>query len=272
MNTIVKSGVTISVNINGKPTRTYFHEGKYFIESREGSEYTIKINNSNGHRVEVVGSVDGLSVLTGELASKADRGYIVPAWGDLVIKGYRADSDTVGAFKFVRKDKSYAVGVTGSSSGVGVIALAVYIEEPVWTTTVATYGSSTTGEFYTPPGSISGGMAGCLGSAGHKGPEGLPGAMYCSSLGATPISRSLNASMSLTSDTGFSHGTTWGSKIQDKVVKTTFNRSYEMFSLEVFYNQKENLEAMGIQLIPEKLIAFPSGFPKDYATPPPNWG
>jgi hypothetical protein len=40
---------------------------------------------------------------------------------------------------------------------------------------------------------------------------------------------------------------------------------------EIFYNSKENLEAMGIKLVQEKQVNYPTGFPGSFAKPPTEW-
>lgn len=71
--------------------------------------------------------MDGLSVLSGEAASISDNGYVIHAWGEYTIKGFRKDNSSVGAFKFVERANSYAEG-KGEGSNVGVIGIAVYPE------------------------------------------------------------------------------------------------------------------------------------------------
>ena len=87
---------------------------------------------------------------------------------------------------------------------------------------------------------------------------------------------SVNAASATSSTVGavnasFSHGTTWGGKIDDKVATTSFERDSIIAQTEVFYNAKENLEAMGIKLVQEKQINLPTGFPRSFATPPSGW-
>ena len=45
MNNVYNNGIDLSVTVNGRPTRIYTHEGRYFIESREGTEYVIEIRS-----------------------------------------------------------------------------------------------------------------------------------------------------------------------------------------------------------------------------------
>ena len=130
MNNVYNNGIDLSVTVNGRPTRIYTHEGRYFIESREGTEHVIEITNRNYYRVEAVVAVDGLSVMNGEPASTEDFGYVIPAYGSVKVKGYRKNLEEVGAFKFSKREQSYAAD-KGDSSNVGVIAIAVWKEKLV---------------------------------------------------------------------------------------------------------------------------------------------
>lgn len=283
MNTIQTNGIELSVTVNGRPTRVYLQEGKHFIESRDGTEYAIEIRNNNWHRVEAVVAVDGLSVITGKPASKDDSGYIVSAYDKLVIKGFRKDLNEVGAFKFTKKEKSYAAG-KGQADNVGVIAVAIYKEKvnlPIWGTLTAHTSTGTPNWEYKP--TITYGAPTCTftctgvaGNAGPKGAEGVIGSGLLRGMEADVKSRRLNLdaqpqAYNSAQSVNFDHGTTWGQKITDKVVTTTFDREKLLFTTEVFYNAKENLEAMGIKLIQEKQVTLPKGFPVDFAEPPSDW-
>lgn len=280
MNTINRNGIDVSVTINGRPTRAYFHEGKYFIESRDGTEYAIEIKNNNCYRVEAVVAVDGLSVITGKPASANDVGYIVNGYDRVVVKGFRKDLNEVGAFKFTKKEKSYAAG-KGQEDNVGVIAVAVHKEkhQPVnwavntdkykfndWTPTLDNWDikahTTTDSIKICDPFGVS--PAGTCNLGAHHS-TGLF-RQYTNTSYSTDKSITNNAQ-----NVSFDHGTTWGKKIEDKVVNVEFIRDYLLVTTEVYYNSKENLEAMGIKLIQEKQVNFPRGFPVDFASPPPGW-
>lgn len=271
MNILTNHGIDLSVTVNGRPTRTYLHEGKYFIESREGTEYAIEIKNNNWYRVEVVGAVDGLSVITGKPASATDSGYIVNARDKIVIKGFRKDKTEVGAFKFTKKEASYAASKgEAAASNVGVIAIAVYAEKPQYTLWCNTGGSSA--NWVSTP------LRNCWrGSITTADTLGYNSINTTSSTAAAINGAAMNALLSNTSVTttnavSFDHGTTWGAKIEDRVVTTTFDRGAGGPAItEIFYNSKENLEAIGIKMVQEKQVTLPRGFPSDFAEPPAGW-
>ena len=119
------------VLVNGRPVREYTHKGMQFIESRHGSNYSIKIKNDNGARVMAVVSVDGLDVITGKPAEKTNKGYIVDAYSSTEIKGYRLSDTDSAAFVFVSKDKSYVANAAqGDKRNSGVIGIRVFEEKP----------------------------------------------------------------------------------------------------------------------------------------------
>ena len=252
MNNVYNNGIDLSVTVNGRPTRIYPHEGRYFIESREGTEYVIEISNRNWFRVEAVVAVDGLSVMNGEPASTEDFGYVIPAYGSVKIKGYRRSTEEVGAFKFSKREQSYAAD-KGDSSNVGVIAIAVWKEKiATWNTGTITIGqpwtytTTTTGSPWTLGASTTMGTTGAVGLEGSNGPIGYS-ASSGQQNGITTVY--MNAASATSSTVGavnasFSHGTTWGGKIDDKVATTSFERDSIIAQTEVFYNAKENLEAM----------------------------
>ena len=281
--------VSVLAQPSGRKMRTYFHEGKYFIESRENSEYAIEIENKTYNRVEVVVSVDGLSVLSGESASKEDRGYVINSKDKITIKGYRKDSDTVGAFKFVRKDKSYVKAQENDVSNAGVIALVVYAEKvsytlnnywyqqqvtpryyPEWISTVADIPAFTYDSYNMCKSDPSNTSATLSYSNGTKGTNGVSGSS--GTFASANYTSTLRCLQEHDTPMNFSHGTTWGQKIDDKTVNTEFTRANEIFSLSVFYNSWNNLKDAGIKLVKEKQISLPNGFPADkFAKPPVGW-
>lgn len=120
--------VGLEVLLHGKSLRTVEHLGKTYLPvPRVGAEYQIRVWNHGPRRIVAMVSVDGLSVINGEPASEAQPGYLVSPYSHILIKGWRRDLDTVAAFRFVDRDKSYA-NLVGKPENVGVIGL-IAIEE-----------------------------------------------------------------------------------------------------------------------------------------------
>jgi hypothetical protein len=108
---------------------TFAQEGRRFVLGSMGERYRIHLVNPTAARVEAVISVDGLDVLDGRPASLGKRGYVLPAFGDVTIDGWRTSMDTVAAFRFASVRDSYAAR-TSSERNVGVIGVAFFRERP----------------------------------------------------------------------------------------------------------------------------------------------
>lgn len=122
-----RMGVSLEVLVNGRPLPTVEHRGRVFLPVRLGDEYAVRVSNSGPRRVLAIVSVDGLSVITGAVASVSQPGYVLSAGGSITIKGWRKDLARVAAFRFAERERSYAAQ-TGRPDNVGVIGL-VAIEE-----------------------------------------------------------------------------------------------------------------------------------------------
>ena len=129
----------LNITVNGNRCKQYHHQGKTFIEAKNGSEYVIEIKNNYWKRVLAVCSVDGLNVLTGKAASDKDSGYIVSGYSAEKIKGFRFSDDEWAMFKFGYKfyGNTYAQSKEdGSEKNCGVIGMKVFYEnEPVYYST-----------------------------------------------------------------------------------------------------------------------------------------
>lgn len=119
------------VGANGRTLDSYVKDGTVYFAGKRGERYEIEIRNKTGKRLEVVTTVDGLSVMTGEPGNwKTERGYVVSAYDTLTIDGYRRNEDEVAAFRFTRDDAeadSYA-GRKDMPENIGAIGIAVFKE------------------------------------------------------------------------------------------------------------------------------------------------
>lgn len=112
----------------------HWSEGRAFVAGAPGNEYAIRIRNRSGADLLAVVSVDGVNAVTGQTASPAQSGYVIPARGYLEIKGWRKSLERVAAFYFTDLGDSYAAR-TGRPENVGVIGVALFKrkQEPaVW--------------------------------------------------------------------------------------------------------------------------------------------
>ena len=114
---------------DGRILDTYSHRGRSYVLGMSGGRYSIRIKNPTDHRVEAVISVDGLDVIDGENADfTGKRGYVVPAFGELVVDGFRTSTTQVAAFRFSAVADSYAER-KGKGRNVGVIGVAIFDEK-----------------------------------------------------------------------------------------------------------------------------------------------
>jgi hypothetical protein len=66
--------VALDILVDGRPLPTIHHAGKTYLPvPRLGEEYQIRVWNHDPRRVAAVGSVDGLSVITGRRVRKRPR-------------------------------------------------------------------------------------------------------------------------------------------------------------------------------------------------------
>ncbi len=118
----------LEVLVNGRPVWLIAHNGKdYLPVPKLGSEYEIRVTNRGHGRITAIVAVDGLSVITSEKVSDHQPGYVVEASDRLVVKGWRRDLDTVAAFTFEERERSYAFSL-GHMEDLGTIKL-IAIEE-----------------------------------------------------------------------------------------------------------------------------------------------
>ena len=114
---------------DGTTLETYAKGGKYYVLGDDGDRYIIRVSNPTANRVEAVITVDGLDVIDGENGDGRKRGYVVPAYGELKVEGFRTSTAEVATFRFSSVDDSYA-GRKGKARNVGVIAVAIFEEVP----------------------------------------------------------------------------------------------------------------------------------------------
>jgi hypothetical protein len=104
------------------------HRGTTFVAGTPGERYVIRVANNTMERIEVVVTVDGRDVLTGQLGNFArQRGYVVEPMGMVTIDGFRRSLDHVAAFRFSDVHDSFA-GRSGTPQHAGVVGVAVFKE------------------------------------------------------------------------------------------------------------------------------------------------
>lgn len=115
------------VKVKGRVVDEYKHHGKTFIEGRKGSEYTLEFYNGSSIRRNVVISVDGLNITTGD--TNWEKGYIADPWQTISIPGWKIDQTKAAKFEFNSVPKSYNQhNDSGDKNNVGVIGCLVFDE------------------------------------------------------------------------------------------------------------------------------------------------
>lgn len=114
---------------HGGTLRSVEHHGTQFVAGDAGQRYAIRVHNNSADRVEVVVTVDGRDVVSGELGNfKTQRGYVVQPFDSVVIDGFRTSLQDVAAFRFSSVGESFA-GRKGTPQHAGVIGVAVFREQ-----------------------------------------------------------------------------------------------------------------------------------------------
>lgn len=121
----------VEVLVRGRPVKVFKHKGDRFIEGRKGSSFELKIINNTYDRIEVVASVDGLSVINGEECGSDSEGYVIPAKESVVIPGWKLPDNKAAQFVFEDSKSSYSSQVGKGTINVGVIGVMVFVEKEV---------------------------------------------------------------------------------------------------------------------------------------------
>lgn len=297
-----RNSVELQVLVRGKPVTEFRHQGKVFVEGREGSEFELRIKNNLGQRVLIVPSVDGLSVMDGQEASSQSQGYVLNPWQEMLIPGWRLDNDEVARFIFEDMKASYAEQI-GKGSNRGVIGLKAFAEKVVyrstpipfrpdpwpwpqpwqpqpiiWTTDNTIYhydgheliGSNTT----TVRGMSSGSKTAVDGDTLNLNAVSAQAGevIKCSS---TPTmgqsSKEMHCNFVAAADEGAENiGVGFGEAAEHKVQEVSFDRGRSLATFAIFYDSRKGLEKRGITVVSNQK-PLPEPFPASACTPPQDW-
>jgi hypothetical protein len=267
------SNYDVRILVNGNNCRQYYHNGKTFIEAKDGSEYCIEIKNNTWKRILACCSVDGLNILDGEPSTPDGPGYVISAHASNRYDGFRVSDSTIAKFIFGKKSESYAASKEdGSERNVGVIGVRIFEEKsnhyysPL---VIRSYGcNSKQDNINIPPIEFPPTIC----STGTPLPPNP--IVTCCSVNDVNDNLIMDKSQAYSNYNApkFDMGTMWGEAKESKVVEVEFARGSLSLSLDIYYASRQNLIDMGVPIGTEKHVNFPSPFvEKKYATPPKNW-
>jgi hypothetical protein len=260
-------------NAHGERLRTFYHRGQSFALGAMGQRYQVRVVNHTGGRIEAVVSVDGRDVLTGRPGDfRNQRGYLVEAYGEVVIEGFRQSLSDVAAFRFTSPSDSYSSRM-GSPENVGIIGLAVFDERahepiamPAPVDDYAYYGDAEGA----PAPSSAPATSGAAGSA--RADKAAPARASAEASASAP-SAEVNSSGSggeRRSRIGTQYGETRRSQVQEVAFERAAPNS-PRFVMSVRYDDRAGLVARGIvvDVARPRPAAPPSAFPLSRFAPPP---
>ena len=120
--------VELSVQSDNGDLFPIFRDGSnYFLQGKDGQSYRLVYKNNSNKTLEIIASVDGLDVISGQSASRYSDGYVLYPHDSLVIEGFRKSNDAVASFVFSNPEDSYAANSDkGSINNTGVIGTAIF--------------------------------------------------------------------------------------------------------------------------------------------------
>jgi hypothetical protein len=302
------NNVSLAVVIHGNngehPAREFVSpiDRQTYVEGREGSNFTLRLRNSNAFRVLAIPSVDGLSVLDGKPAGETSPGYILEANETLDIPGWVVDEGTAAKFFFSGLkadggDESYAAASGNDTRNKGWIGLKVFRE-------LAVYSNAYRARGFAPAGaallsrSFTKGMASPRVSSSITD-HSFSDNMAVGSAAVMPTSNSISAmggAASLTASANAHEGTAsmdWMEQSQERGIapqvtqtlgtgfgdatdfatqKVDFKRGDLLAMMAIKYDDRRGLKKRGIE-VDRPVVEQGSAFPADKTgcAPPANW-
>jgi hypothetical protein len=285
------SGYEVQVLVDGSPAPTFWHDGENYIMGHTGERYVIRVQNHSSRRIEAVVTVDGRDAIDGKAGDfQHKRGYLVPAWGQVDIDGWRLSQSQAATFRFSSVADSYAARM-GNAREVGVIGVAVFPERvyrprplPVappccfdgYRDDELGYRGQPSGSKRSAPSPAASAPVGGLAEESGGGYD--SGAAK----GKSAASASADYAPSRRERPGL--GTEFGEAVASHIQEVEFvraNASVPAVILGLRYNDHDGLVAMGVNVdgvypwpgdteLRRTADPFPSS-PRHYATPPAGW-
>ena len=227
---------------SGTALPTYYSRGTYWVAGTPGAKYSIAIRSWQGERLLAVASVDGLNVLSGEVADVGQTGYVLGPGRRYDVTGWRKSSRVIAAFEFTSASHSYAER-TGRPANVGVLAVALFTERRPM-----------------PPTFVMQDEAERVAPAPAAAPMAEVLARPFSGIaGSSSVTSNLVSHPDLTAKLGTGHGAREYSYVTNTEFERASPRPDEVVMIR--YDSYENLLAMGIVRRPVDYGAVPNPFP-----------
>jgi hypothetical protein len=247
--------VRVTMQLEGEGGRalpTFHHRGQTFVLGDTGSRYNIRLTNHSSSRVELVMSVDGRDVIHGRMSNPGqDRGYVLPAHGSAVIRGFRTSMSSVAAFRFSSPESSYA-GRLGRPFATGVIRAAAFRERQPMMVRPRPLATIDRKKRSRRPGRAAGEASRSM----QRPPDDLNGEHF----GRRDRRSNL--------------GTEFGEHTRSRVMQTSFERANRFQPdrrLTLHYDDIRGLESRGIAVFRERPFRMePPRFEPHFAQPPPR--
>ena len=263
---MLKNSYEVEVLINGKAVKEYAHEGKIYVEGREGTPFSIRIHNNAYSRKLFVPTIDGLSVVDGKEGDFKSSGYIVKGYSSITIDGWRTSDKDVATFYFSSPEESYRKRVK-LGNNLGVIGVAVFAEVTNWTSPPTVPWTVPIAPHYPHP------------ITPQYPPYPYPvypvwyttGTAKNNLSNITQTTEAMCCSKQIRSVQTQKLGTGWGEQKHSEVTTVNFERNgTPEVTFEIYYNTRQELENAGINFKKEPLYMTPQAFPGQYCIPPSN--
>ncbi len=304
--------VSITILVKDRAAQEFEKDSKVFIEGRENSEYSIKLENHNDFRVKTVIGIDGVNIIDSSPISEKDDqiGYILDAGQSTIIRGYRLDESNAASFKFTEGKSAYANTVKGMGGKTqGVISARIYREKddslekikkameewkeqypkivkeyvpypvyPRWPSRPwYDWDKWNTPVYPTWTCKSSDGVAynASLNLCGSSTDGATQNSINCMTQAENLKSMNSCADFSAVSsieDNPFKLGSTFGSKVEQKIKEVEFAVGNFLCELVIYYSTREQLEKFGIEFKKvAKISSFPDHKPGKYCQVPSGW-
>jgi hypothetical protein len=258
--------VGIAVEVDGRQARLYPSpdgSGRYYLEARAGSRYSVSLANRSGERLGVVLTVDGLNAISGARDTGRGRLYVLDPWQSTSVQGWRTSLQDVRQFTFVDERRSYATRTGQANEKMGWIEVAVYRERRPFVQ-AAPYAEPWRGRPVEEPA-----------KRGRDQAPAAPEARTARDDAGAASSSESDAKLEQGSNRSRSYpGTGWGDRAHDPVVLVSFDPQPEPSErLTLRYEYRSALVALGV--LPPRASARDRLWQREHAEPgfaqPPRW-